>query len=315
MTMGTLSPLFSLSLVPYTGIINLAAAAAAATQQKSIKMKNNEEKRQKVNGPREGNNNNNTRKRNNQQNNNKNKNNQGPSRKLSHHLSWALRHAAPELHLTMTPDGYVPVQEILQHSHAKFQGVAIEHIRQIVETSDKQRFKLEERPARDYYPDSKDDASAMILCIRANQGHTIKTIDANLLLTKLSREELQEIPVIVHGTYKDPYETCIVSQGLKRMQRTHIHFASGLPQEDGVISGMRKSCQIYIYINAAKCAADDVPFYKSDNGVLLTAGVEEKGTLPPEYVSHVTDSSGNILLDQRSQRSSGAKEESDFLII
>ncbi len=31
------------------------------------------------------------------------------------------------------------------------------------------------------------------------------------------------------------------------MDRTHIHFAAGLPGESGVISGMRRSCKV-IYV-------------------------------------------------------------------
>ena len=36
------------------------------------------------------------------------------------------------------------------------------------------------------------------------------------------------------------------------MNRTHIHFAPGLPKESGVISGMRASAQVYIYIDMEK---------------------------------------------------------------
>jgi RNA:NAD 2'-phosphotransferase (TPT1/KptA family) len=64
---------------------------------------------------------------------------------------------------------------------------------------------------------------------------------------------------------------------------------------------MRKSASVHVYIDAAKCAKDGVPFFQSDNGVLLTDGVEGSGILPPEYFSHVTDSSGNVLLDNRKE--------------
>ena len=36
------------------------------------------------------------------------------------------------------------------------------------------------------------------------------------------------------------------------MNRNHIHFASGLLGENGVISGMRSSCEICIYIDLEK---------------------------------------------------------------
>lgn len=39
------------------------------------------------------------------------------------------------------------------------------------------------------------------------------------------------------------------------MSRTHIHFAPGLPKESEIVSGMRTSSQIYIYVDLAKALA------------------------------------------------------------
>jgi 2'-phosphotransferase len=212
-------------------------------------------------------------------------------RQLSHSLSWALRHKAVELGFHMTSDGYVAVDEILNSNHSKFRGYTVTDIREVVETSDKQRYKLDERPASQF----GHGTEGTVLCIRANQGHSIAHVDPNLLLERLSTEELARIPMIVHGTYKEAWSS-IQTQGLKRMTRNHIHFASGLPKDDGVISGMRKSCEVFVYIDAKKCANDSVTFYRSDNGVLLTAGVNDEGILPVNYFSHVTDTSGTILM-------------------
>jgi 2'-phosphotransferase len=202
----------------------------------------------------------------------------------------------------MTPDGYVPVQEIINSHHKKLRGVTLEAIQEVVASNDKQRFKLEDLPRHLYY-DNKDmedttSSSKTILCIRANQGHSIKTIDPDRLLTKLSSDEVRALPCIVHGTYEEAWQG-IKEQGLHKRNRNHIHFATGLPEEqNGVISGMRRTCTIYIYVHASKCADDGIDFFQSDNGVILTAGVVE-GTLPPEYLSHVTDAQGKILLDNR----------------
>jgi 2'-phosphotransferase len=240
--------------------------------------------------------------------------NQGPpsGKGLSHSLSWALRHAAPELGLSMTPDGYVPVQEVLACQHTKLKGVTLEAIQQVVVSNDKQRFKLQERPRKAYFENNSknnnnevivfDEDSETVLCIRANQGHSIKTIDPNLLLTKLEADELMAVDCIVHGTHAVPWKL-IQIQGLKKMNRTHIHSAAGLPTEDGVISGMRKSCTVYIYINAQACARDGIPFFQSDNGVLLTAGID--GVLRPKYFSHVTDAQGGVILDHRTNTNEG----------
>ena len=70
------------------------------------------------------------------------------------------------------------------------------------------------------------------------------------------------------------------------MTRNHIHFAKGLPGEDGVISGMRSSCDVLIYMDAKKCLDSDIPFFESANGVLLSPG-NEKGQIPLEMVEKV----------------------------
>lgn len=203
-------------------------------------------------------------------------------KQLSHTLSWVLRHAAPKLGLDMSPDGYVAVDHLLQHSHPRLQGWTSDDIEDVVRASDKQRFRLKRIDH--------------VLCIRANQGHSIHTVQAEQLLRKLQATELAALPVIVHGTTLKAW-SLIPTKGLSRMTRQHVHFATGLPGASGVISGMRRSCAVYIYVNAKKCADDGLVFYESDNGVLLTAGMD--GVLPMDYVSHVTLANGEILLDQR----------------
>lgn len=221
-------------------------------------------------------------------------------KKISHSLSWALRHQAPQLNLTMTPDGFVPLEEILRHKHPKLKGFTEEQIRQVVAENDKQRFSLQQKPATEYAASVVvSDGTADIWCIRANQGHSIPGIDPTLLLTKLEHDELAALPVILHGTYVDAWKNIQKSGYLSRMNRNHMHFAAGLPGENGVISGMRKSCEIYIYVDGAKCAQHGIIFYRSDNGVLLTAGVKEDGKLPISYFSHVKDRTGRTLLDHR----------------
>ena len=63
------------------------------------------------------------------------------------------------------------------------------------------------------------------------------------------------------------------------MTRNHIHFAKGLPGADGVISGIRDTCEVYIYVNVKKCLETGIPFFESTNGVLLSPG-NDKGLIP-----------------------------------
>jgi 2'-phosphotransferase len=198
----------------------------------------------------------------------------------------------------MSSDGYVPIQGLLESGHPRFKGVTLEDIQRVVAENDKQRFRIctkqvvvcEGKPGtRQKYTILMDDSivGQEMLCVRANQGHSISTeISSDELLQRLNPEELASIDVIVHGTTLDAWEQHIRQQGLCRMKRNHIHFATGLPGDcSSVISGMRSSSQVYVYVDSRQCAADGIIFYKSDNSVLLTAGMD--GYLPPRYFKKV----------------------------
>lgn len=78
------------------------------------------------------------------------------------------------------------------------------------------------------------------------------------------------------------------------MSRNHMHFAPGMPKEDGVISGMRSSCDVYIEIDMFSAIKDGVNFYISSNNVILTEGID--GVLPPKYFKKVTSKKGEDIL-------------------
>ncbi|GFO16981.1 tRNA 2'-phosphotransferase 1 [Plakobranchus ocellatus] len=154
--------------------------------------------------------------------------------KISKTLSYLLRHGAEKEGFELLPGGYLYVDDILRRK--KFHMVVtVKDIHAIVDTNDKKRFTL------------VIDEESKRLKICANQGHSIQVEDLDLSPI----EHAEEFPIIVHGTYYK-YWQFIAQEGLKRMNRNHIHFAAGLQGQDGVISGMRSSCQIIIYLDLAK---------------------------------------------------------------
>merc|ERR1712218_244679 len=134
-----------------------------------------------------------------------------------------------------------------------------------------------------------------VLCIRANQGHSIPNVCCDEKSLHLSTSSgLEQMNTLVHGTYYEAWKNIKKSGYLSRMNRNHIHLATGLPSSSHVISGMRKSSQIYIYINTKKCAAENtIPFYQSDNGVILTPG-NDSGKLPIDYFLKVIDAKTGV---------------------
>lgn len=182
--------------------------------------------------------------------------------RLSKSLSWLLRHGACEEGFKLSPEGYVKVEDILQHK--KFKGKCkVEDIQRVVEQNAKQRFSLTTRNG--------------CLEIKANQGHSIKSV-TTAGLTPITAPIYK---TVVHGTFHECWES-IKRDGLHRMSRNHIHFAKGTLDDSSVISGLRPNAEILIYINLHEALLDGLPFYESDNGVILTSG-DEKGYLKPKY--------------------------------
>lgn len=102
----------------------------------------------------------------------------------------------------------------------------------------------------------------------------------------------EEITVI-HGTFFKHWEV-IKHCGLSCMKRQHIHFATGLPNDRNVISGIRKNAELFIYIDYKMGIEEGLKFYRSANQVILSPG-NENGYILPKYFLKVTDvSQGNI---------------------
>ncbi|KAM0915036.1 hypothetical protein ACQ4PT_011078 [Festuca glaucescens] len=188
-------------------------------------------------------------------------------------LTRVLRHMASELRLDMRSDGYVRVRDLLRLNLQTFARVplkshTVDEIREAVRRDNKQRFSLLEEDGE--------------LLIRANQGHTVTTVTSESLLKPIVSAD--EVSVCVHGTYRKNLDS-ILQSGLKRMARLHVHFSSGLPSDGEVISGMRRSANILIYLDVNKAMQDGMKLYISDNKVILTEGFD--GVIPVKYFEKI----------------------------
>ena len=165
--------------------------------------------------------------------------------------------------------------------------------------------------------------------IRAVQGHSLKTIEATSLLTPVTSENAPS--TCVHGTFYTSWPTILKTGGLKAMTRNHVHFASGprmedvLPDEapieqagrDGrlqqrdqrtglkeamrkgeVVSGMRGDAQVLIYVGVKRSIEEgQLEWWRSENGVFLTAGVDIGEAIKHEGMAQKVDAAGDELMD------------------
>jgi 2'-phosphotransferase len=192
--------------------------------------------------------------------------------KISKTLSYLLRHGAKKEGIIIRKDGYCKVSDILKYVNNQGINLSINIIKQIVSENSKQRFSLINESG--------------VYWIRANQGHSNSM---NVTVEMIEIKDCKEIPIVIHGTNLKAW-SLIVKEGLSCMSRQHIHFASGMFGETDVISGMRKNCDIFIYINTVKAMNDGIVFYKSSNGVILTSG--KNRILSNIYFKKVTNTLG-----------------------
>jgi len=190
-------------------------------------------------------------------------------KKISQSMSWVLRHGIDELGLKIDEIGRIPLKTLLNLNQIKQTGANETIVREIVETSDKQRFRLDEVNGE--------------WMIGANQGHS-KEIGNKINTSKLMEKLTEPIELCIHGTY-EKFIDSIKKTGLNKMARTHIHMASGYPDNSTVISGARNSANVFIVIDMEKALLDGIEFYRSANGVILTSGIN--GVLEPKYFKNI----------------------------
>ncbi|KAL4890773.1 KptA family-domain-containing protein [Aspergillus ambiguus] len=158
---------------------------------------------------------------------------------------------------------------------------------------------------------ARSDTTPAHFLIRATQGHSMKSVEAAAFLEKLTLEDESKLPTtVVHGTFHPAWPAILASGGLRSMGRNQIHFASGPSLDEalaqltsannqprtegsGVISGMRRDAQVLIYIDLRRALAAGCPFWRSENGVILSEGMAqgdgEAMTVPVEFFDVVVE--------------------------
>ncbi len=168
--------------------------------------------------------------------------------------------------MTLSTDGFIFVEELL--AHQQFRSFSVDDVEQVVAIDDKQRFKLcnhpedgrlqiranqghsvqvglDQRSCKDYN---------IFFFVQIGHGHWSICLTQVYIyfdkccyimyLIQVTDLELRAVALddpdypreAVHGSYMKNWPS-IYSQGISRMNRTHIHLAPGLPGEGGVISG------------------------------------------------------------------------------
>jgi putative RNA 2'-phosphotransferase len=169
---------------------------------------------------------------------------------LSKYLSLILRHAPEQIGLNLDSEGWGNVDFIV----GKVVGLTRERLEKIVAEDNKQRYSF-----------NKDRTM-----IRANQGHSV-AVDLKL--------EPVEPPVwLFHGTAARNVKN-IVTHGLKKMSRQHVHLSAD--EETAYKVGARHGNPVVFHIPAKVMHMQGHKFYLSKNGVWLAESI------PSEYLQKI----------------------------
>lgn len=164
--------------------------------------------------------------------------------RLSKFLSLILRHNPGKIGLTLDPNGWADVDELLLK--AKMDRPTLERV---VAENDKKRFA--------FSADGKK--------IRASQGHSI-SVDLQL-------EPVSPPEVLYHGT-AERFRQSILENGLLHGRRQHVHLSKDVAT--ALIVGRRHGKPVVFQIKAREMEKDGYLFFLSANGVWLTEHVPAK---------------------------------------
>ena len=174
-------------------------------------------------------------------------------KKLSRKLCFVLRWGAPSLQLHIQPDGYVTANDLRRLP--MFRRCTDDVIRKIVERDGKSRFAVKE----------KDDGE---LQVRANHGHGIPGVE--VVERELTPQDV--IGYVIHATTYAAW-SFIRYEGLRRGERSHIHFTTRPPQENEVVAGVRRGGEVCVYVDAHHAMQEGIRFLVAPSHVIIWSAV------------------------------------------
>ncbi|MCH2235601.1 MAG: RNA 2'-phosphotransferase [Crocinitomicaceae bacterium] len=165
------------------------------------------------------------------------------TKRISKLMSLILRHNPGVINASLDENGWLDVDDLILGIKSKGLEITREILEKVVETNNKKRFSF-----------SLDGTK-----IRANQGHSI---DVDIELKPTSPPEF-----LYHGTV-EKYLDAIKSEGLKKMNRQHVHLSKDIDTAENV--GGRRGKPVILTVNTGQMEDAGYTFYLSENKVWLT---------------------------------------------
>ena len=165
---------------------------------------------------------------------------------VSKFLSLVLRHEPERIGITLDEAGWTDVDALLAAAAKHGNAFTRDELLHVVATNDKKRFAL------------SDDGTR----IRASQGHSVSV--------ELGYGPVEPPETLYHGTATRFVES-IRREELRPGERQHVHLSA--TPETATNVGQRHGKPIVLVVRAGVMHRAGHPFYRSANGVWLTASV------------------------------------------
>ena len=154
-------------------------------------------------------------------------------------LIWILRHGAIEFNLTVQPDGFIKLVDILADPKILARDLTIDHIHKIIELDADMRFELA-------YSNRVNPSHWLI---RATQGHSMHGIDDERLMTRVYAGDIKDVRTLARWT------------PASNQSATELK-CSLLPGGCGVYKTSRKHVYFkHLYPTSKKRGRDLIPIY------------------------------------------------------
>jgi putative RNA 2'-phosphotransferase len=161
--------------------------------------------------------------------------------KLSKTLSYMLRHAPEEFGLLVDPEGYAPMEEVIEALRRKRPSVTRAQLEEVVTGCEKGRFEIVDGE------------------IRACYGHTLEG--------KIDYEPVEPPEVLFHGT-ANRFLDSIRKMGLRPMGRQYVHLT--VRRDFARTVGRRRDrSPTILVVEALRAHQDGIVFYKANEDFYL----------------------------------------------
>ena len=193
--------------------------------------------------------------------------------KLSKKLTWLLRHGAKKQKLAMNKDGAVYVKDLLRLR--QFRCFTEDDLEIVKLTSSKDRFGFTRN----------EQTNKLMMYCRSGHSDSLHGINPFSVHGMVPLAAGNVPTVAVHGTNRK-HVPSIRTEGLKAKERPiHLATTSDMSRVKG---------DVHLYVAARQAAElDNIIFFTSENGVLLTHGLN--GILPSKYIMEGILSNGTRL--------------------